>query len=177
MRENTKKVLFGVIVLVALAVAAGMQQAHAQTPMSHQDTILADCNFMMSQLRERYGRAPVCVSMNNDYLVGISDDLQTKWADIQITVDPVDDRSFTYNGSALNNILAGIRVGKGLTKAQFGQLSQLGTDLYCNKQEPETRHKLKDSGQFTDQQLMAEYDDMDKNRAVQHCVAVRGVRP
>lgn len=115
---NNKKVLYllGLIIFSSTAISS--------PPLDY-------CRDLMIQVRNTYGKAPLCVPVKdnagNDItefsnMVGLSDDLDPKHAYFFMNITPAQlDGRYSYNEGELNQLIALIRMqNKGVTKNEGG---------------------------------------------------------
>ncbi|MPV65850.1 hypothetical protein [Burkholderia sp. BE17] len=156
-----------------LSLFGWQSQASAQTTihLSHTATILSDCQDLMRKLRERYGRAPLCMEVKGlggrsltelSGIVGLSDDMQQVWYQMPLTVDAIDRTQYRYNENDLRNVAAMIQYSnRGLTDSEMGRVVIKAT---CTQFDSRLK-AMRETGKLTEKQYLSALADYHKSAA------------
>jgi hypothetical protein len=169
MKQRTKGATAMLAAALTLVIFGWLDSAKAQQTiqLSHVAAVLSDCQDLMHKIRQRYGRAPVCLEIKAgsqsitdlNGLVGLTDDMTNVWYQLQITTDVVDPTLYHYNASDINNVITMVQYSeRGLTA---DQMNRVLTSNACR--DTENRFKaMREEGGFTEQQYQSALSDLHK---------------
>ncbi|WP_197423872.1 hypothetical protein [Burkholderia seminalis] len=146
----------------------GPASAQATGHLSHTATILSDCQDLMHKLRQRYGRAPMCMEIKGiggqsltdlSGVVGLTDDMQKFWYQMPITVDAADQTRYRYNENDIGNVIAMIQYSnRGLTDKE---VDRLVINDSCSQVDGRLK-AMRETGKLTEKQYLSALADYHK---------------
>ncbi|MFM0399668.1 hypothetical protein PQR37_10395 [Paraburkholderia nemoris] len=144
--------------------ASGQETAR----VSHEAIILSDCQNLMNNIRQRYGRAPLCLKVINpggpsatelDGIVGLADDMTNPWYEMRFTTEVGDPTVYHYAQSDLNNVIMLIQHSHhGLTEEQ---MDQVVTGSACGQVESRLK-AARNAGTLTEREYQMGLSDVRK---------------